>query len=198
VVKYFVTFGSYGYLKKDIEMSRIGKMPVVLPEKVTVQLNGAHVQVKGPNGQLEYNFTDKVNIEQKDKEIVVTPVESTKECIALWGTTRTLINNMVIGVSEGFKITLFFNGGGYKAAVSGSKLTLNLGYSHPIDYELPEGVSAKVVKNEIEITGANKELVGFVAAKVRSFRPPEPYKGKGVKYSDERIIRKAGKTGGKK
>ena len=179
-------------------MSRIGKMPVVLPEKVTVQLNGTHVQVKGPNGQLEYTFTDKVKIEQKDKDVVVSPVDDSKESISLWGTTRTLINNMVVGVSEGFKKTLIFNGVGYKAAVKGSTLTLNLGYSHPIDFELPQGVDAKVNKNEIDITGADKELVGFVAAKVRSFRPPEPYKGKGIKYSDERIIRKAGKTGGKK
>lgn len=179
-------------------MSRIGKMPVELPEKVTVQLNGAHVQVKGPNGELEYSFTDKVTIEQKDKELLVNPVDESKESRSLWGTTRTLINNMVIGVSSGFEKSLIFNGVGYKASVSGSTLVLNLGFSHPINYELPKGVSAKVNKNEIVISGASKELVGFVAAKVRSFRPPEPYKGKGVKYADERIIRKAGKTGGKK
>jgi large subunit ribosomal protein L6 len=105
---------------------------------------------------------------------------------------------MVVGVTDGFTKNLEFNGVGYKAAVSGSKLTLNLGYSHPIDYELPEGISAKVTKNVIEISGANKELVGFAAAKIRSFRAPEPYKGKGIKYSDETIIRKAGKTGAKK
>ena len=105
---------------------------------------------------------------------------------------------MVVGVTAGFTKTLEFTGVGYKAAASGSKLTLNLGYSHPIDYELPEGVSAKVVKNSIELSGANKELVGFAAAKIRSFRPPEPYKGKGVRYSDEVILRKAGKTGAKK
>jgi large subunit ribosomal protein L6 len=179
-------------------MSRIGKMPVVLPEKVTVKLDGAHVQVKGPNGELEYNFTDKVTIEQKDKEIHVGPIDESKESRSLWGTTRTLISNMVVGVSTGFTKALIFNGVGYKASVSGTNLVLNLGFSHPINYELPKGVSAKVTKNEIVISGASKELVGFVAAKVRSFRPPEPYKGKGVKYADERIIRKAGKTGGKK
>lgn len=183
---------------EDRKMSRIGKMPVDLPEKVNLSLNGAHVSVKGPNGELDYTFTDKVTIELKDKQVLVTPVDQSKEAISLWGTTRTLINNMVVGVTTGFTKTLEFNGVGYKASVSGSKLVLNLGYSHPIDYELPAGVSAKVVKNEIVISGASKELVGFVAAKVRSFRPPEPYKGKGVKYSDERIIRKAGKTGGKK
>ena len=179
-------------------MSRIGKMPIGLPEKVNFQLSGAHVSVKGPNGDLSYEFTDKVKIEVNGKEVIVNPVDDSKESNSLWGTTRTLINNMVVGVTDGFKKTLIFNGVGYKASVSGSKLVLNLGYSHPIDYQLPDGVKAKVTKNEIEITGASKELVGFVAAKVRSFRPPEPYKGKGVKYSDERIIRKAGKTGGKK
>lgn len=179
-------------------MSRIGKLPVAIPDKVDVKLDGAHVAVKGPNGELSYTFTDKVTIEVKDKEVVVNPINESKESRALWGTTRTLINNMVLGVTQGFTKTLEFNGVGYKAAVSGNTLTLNLGYSHPIDYELPTGVSAKVTKNVIELSGNDKELVGFVAAKVRSFRPPEPYKGKGVKYSDETIVRKAGKSGGKK
>lgn len=179
-------------------MSRIGKLPVEIPDKVELKVNGSHVSVKGPNGQLEYTFTDKVKIEHKDKEVLVTPVDDSKQSISLWGTTRTLINNMVTGVTTGFVKSLEYNGVGYKAAVSGNTLTLNLGYSHPIEYGLPDGVSAKVTKNVIDISGANKELVGFVAAKVRSFRPPEPYKGKGVKYADEHIVRKAGKTGGKK
>lgn len=179
-------------------MSRIGKLPIVVPEKVEVKIDGAHVAVKGPNGALEYSFTDQVKIELKDKEVLVTPVDESKSARSLWGTTRTLINNMVTGVTTGFTKSLEYNGVGYKAAVSGSTVTLNLGYSHPIEYTLPEGVSAKVDKNKIDITGSNKELVGFVAAKIRSFRPPEPYKGKGVKYADEHIIRKAGKTGGKK
>ncbi len=179
-------------------MSRIGKVPVTIPDKVEVKIDGAHVSVKGPNGQLEYTFTDKVEIVKDDKEVLVKPINESKESRSLWGTTRTLINNMVVGVTDGFTKSLEFNGVGYKAAVKGRVLNLNLGYSHPIDYELPEGVDAKVNKNIIDITGTNKELVGFVAAKVRSFRPPEPYKGKGIKYSDERIIRKAGKTGAKK
>ncbi len=179
-------------------MSRIGKMPVGVPDKVEVKVNGSHVAVKGPNGQLEYTFTDSVNIVLKDKEVTVTPIDKTKKSLSLWGTTRTLISNMVTGVSQGFTKSLEYTGVGYKAAVSGNTLTLSLGYSHPIEYALPAGVSAKVTKNVIDISGANKELVGFVAAKVRSFRPPEPYKGKGVKYIDEHIIRKAGKTGGKK
>lgn len=178
-------------------MSRIGKNPVVIPEKVTVTLDGQKVSVKGPNGNLEYTFTDFVKIESDGKEVKVTPIDETKQARSLWGTTRTLINNMVTGVSTGFTRELEFNGVGYKAAVKGDVLNLSLGYSHPIDYKLPEGVSAKVTKNVIALSGADKELVGFAAAKVRSFRPPEPYKGKGIKYSDEHIVRKAGKTGAK-
>jgi len=178
-------------------MSRIGKNPVVIPEKVNVTVNGAHVAVKGPNGNLEYTFTDKVKIESDGKEVKVNPIDESKESRSLWGTTRTLINNMVVGVSAGFTKTLEFNGVGYKAALKGNAIELNLGYSHPITYELPEGISAKVTKNVIDLSGANKELVGFAAAKIRSFRPPEPYKGKGIKYIDEVIIKKAGKTGAK-
>ena len=178
-------------------MSRIGKEPVVVPEKVQVKLDGNAVSVKGPKGELAYTFIDNVKIEMKDGNVQVNPVDESKAARSMWGTTRTLINNMVVGVSEGFTKNLEFNGVGYKAAVSGSKITLNLGFSHPIDYNLPEGVAAKVTKNVIELSGCDKELVGFVAAKIRSFRPPEPYKGKGVKYADERIVRKAGKTGAK-
>ncbi len=178
-------------------MSRVGKNPVVIPEKVEVSLKGAFVSVKGPKGALEYTFTDLVNIESDGKEVKVTPVNESKESRSLWGTTRSLISNMVVGVSEGFTKVLEFNGVGYKASVKGTDLVLNLGFSHPIKYELPKGITAKVTKNVIELSGANKELVGFAAAKVRSFRPPEPYKGKGIKYSDETIIRKAGKTGAK-
>ena len=179
-------------------MSRIGKRPVVVPEKVTVSIADRKIDVKGPNGQLTFTHNEGVDVKQEGKEIVVTPVDGSNKNRALWGLTRTLVSNMVVGVTDGWKKNLEFTGVGYKAAASGSKLTLNLGYSHPIDYELPEGVSAKVVKNSIELTGANKELVGFAAAKIRSFRPPEPYKGKGIRYADEVIIRKAGKTGGKK
>ena len=179
-------------------MSRIGKQPVAIPEKVNVTITDRVIDVKGPNGQLTFTHHTGVNVEQKDNQILVNPVDASQKNRALWGLTRTLVNNMVTGVTTGFTKNLIFTGVGYKAAVSGSKLTLNLGYSHPIDYELPEGISAKVTKNEIAISGANKELVGFAAAKIRSFRPPEPYKGKGIKYADETIIRKAGKTGAKK
>ncbi|OUR93753.1 50S ribosomal protein L6 [Halobacteriovorax marinus] len=178
-------------------MSRIGKVPVVIPEKVEVKVNGAHVAVKGPNGQLEYTFTNKVTIALEGKEVKVGPVDESKESRSLWGTTRTLISNMVVGVSKGFTRQLIFNGVGYKALVRGENIILNLGFSHPIDYVLPKGVQAKVTKNVIDLSGCDKELVGFAAAKIRSFRPPEPYKGKGVKYAEETIIRKAGKAGSK-
>lgn len=179
-------------------MSRIGKAPVGIPDKVEVKISGSTVEVKGPKGQLAYTFRPEVKIEKVEKNITVTPVDESTTARAQWGLTRTLLNNMVTGVTTGFVKSLEFNGVGYKAAVSGTTLTLNLGYSHPIDYKLPQGVEAKVVKNVIEISGADKELVGFVAAQVRSFREPEPYKGKGLKYTDETIIRKAGKTGAKK
>lgn len=179
-------------------MSRIGKQPVAVPEKVEVKIDANAISVKGPKGQLDFNFNPGVNVEMKDKEIIVTPKTQSKFDRSLWGMTRTLINNMMTGVTEGFTKKLEFNGVGYKAAVKGDTITLNLGYSHPIDYKLPQGIEAKVVKNEIAISGIDKELVGFAAAKIRSFRQPEPYKGKGIKYSDEVIIRKAGKTGAKK
>ncbi len=179
-------------------MSRIGKKPIGLPDKVEVKLDGSTVDVKGPKGHLTYTFRKEVKVEKAEKELLVVPGEKTPKTDALWGLSRTILSNMVTGVTTGFVKTLEFNGVGYKAAVSGSNLTLNLGYSHPIDYKLPQGIEAKVVKNTIEIHGCDKELVGFVAAQVRSYREPEPYKGKGLKYIDEKIIRKAGKTGAKK
>lgn len=178
-------------------MSRIGKNPIAVPDKVDVKINGAQVSVKGPNGELKYTFTDKVLIELKDKMVTVSPKSMDNQSKALWGTTRTVISNLIVGVTTGFTTQLEFNGVGYKAAVKGNILELSLGYSHPINYELPKGITAKVNKNQIDILGCNKELVGQVAAKVRSFRPPEPYKGKGIKYLDEHINRKAGKTGSK-
>jgi len=125
-------------------------------------------------------------------------VDTSASALAMWGTTRTLVANLVKGVTDGFTKSLEFNGVGYKASVNSNVLTLALGFSHNIDYKLPEGISVKVTKNIIDVSGANKELVGFVASEIRSFRPPEPYKGKGVKYVNETIIRKAGKSGGKK
>jgi large subunit ribosomal protein L6 len=179
-------------------MSRIGKKPVGIPDKVEVKVSGLTVDVKGPKGSLSYTFHKDVKIEKADKAINVTPANASTTARAIWGMSRTLLGNMVTGVTTGFVKSLEFNGVGYKAAVSGSNLTLNLGYSHSIEYKLPKGIEAKVVKNVIEFHGCDKELVGFVAAQVRSYREPEPYKGKGLKYTDEKIIRKAGKTGAKK
>ena len=179
-------------------MSRIGRMPIIVPEKVNVAIENNNVKVSGPKGDLEYSFNDSVTFSKSDSTIIVTPVDGNPLGKSMWGTARTLLNNMVTGVNQGFTRSLEFNGVGYKASVSGSVITLNLGYSHPINYTLPEGISAKVTKNIIQLDGSNKELLGFVAAKIRSFRPPEPYKGKGVKYLEEVIIRKAGKTGAKK
>lgn len=179
-------------------MSRIGKKPIGIPDKVEINISGTTVDVKGPKGQLSYTFTKEVKIEKADKLINVSPVNESTTARAQWGMSRTVLGNMVTGVTTGFVKSLEFNGVGYKATVSGATLTLNLGYSHPIDYKLPKGVEAKVTKNVIEFSGCDKELVGFVAAQVRSFREPEPYKGKGLKYTDETIIRKAGKTGAKK
>lgn len=178
-------------------MSRVGKSPVVIPEKVEVSISDGLVKVKGPNGELSHDFGKLVSIAKEGSNVTVTPINEEKASRAMWGTARQLIFNMVSGASKDFVKQLEFNGVGYKAAVKGDTLTLNLGYSHPIDYKLPKGISAKVTKNVIDIAGSDKALVGFVAAKVRSFRPPEPYKGKGIKYVDEVIVMKAGKSGGK-
>ncbi len=179
-------------------MSRIGKSPIKTTKEVTVSLSGADLSIKGPKGELKLSLTSSVKVDVADSEIIVKPSNDSQESRSMWGTTRTLINNMVTGVTTGFTKDLEFNGVGYKASVSGNTLNLSLGYSHPIAYELPEGISAKVTKNIISISGSDKALVGFAAAKVRSFRKPEPYKGKGIKYVDEVIIRKAGKSGAKK
>lgn len=179
-------------------MSRVGKMPVVIPDKVNVQVDKLSVTVVGPKGTLKTHICDKIKVAIKDGKIEFSPLDSSKAALAMWGTTRALINNMVQGVYHGFTKELEFNGVGYKMVVKGNSITMNLGHSHPIDYALPAGVAAKVNGNKLELSGCSKELVGFVAAKIRSFRKPEPYKGKGVKYVTETIIRKAGKSGGKK
>jgi large subunit ribosomal protein L6 len=178
-------------------MSRIGKHPVNLPEKVEINISGDLVTVKGAKGTLTHKLNKNVSVKIEGKTVTVAPKDESTEARAQWGTARTLINNMVTGVSAGFVKSLDFTGVGYKAAVNGNVLNLSLGYSHPIDFTLPTGITAKVVKNQIDIEGSDKELVGQVAAKIRSFREPEPYKGKGVKYTTEKIIRKAGKAGGK-
>ncbi|NIP32723.1 50S ribosomal protein L6 [Candidatus Saccharibacteria bacterium] len=180
-------------------MSRIGRQPIIVPEKVEVKLEGDIFVAKGPKGELKRSVPSLVKIEvtEEDGQKVVkvsVPNAAEKEQKAIWGTMRSLINGMVTGVTEGFVKKLEVVGVGYKAAVSGKKLTLNVGYSHPVEFEMPEGIEASVEKNIITISGIDKELVGQVAANIRKIRKPEPYKGKGIKYIDEIVRRKAGKA----
>jgi large subunit ribosomal protein L6 len=176
-------------------MSRIGKKPVVLPAGVTAEVKDSQVKIKGAKGELALDVHPKVQVKLENNELIVSVAKpDNKQERALWGLFRSLVNNMVTGVTSGFTKVLEVNGVGYKAAVGGTKLTLNLGYSHPIDMEIPKGLEVKVEKNTITITGADRQLVGQFAAVVRQQRPPEPYKGKGIKYSDETIRRKAGKV----
>lgn len=175
-------------------MSRIGRKPIDLPKDVEVKINGRNVSVKGGKGQLEWQYPEPITVKQEENQLLIERPDDMKENRALHGTVRAVINNMVLGVSSGFERKLEINGVGYRAAVQGNTLNLELGYSHPINYELPQGISAAVEKNvSITLSGIDKQLLGEVAAKVRSFRPPEPYKGKGVKYVEEHIRRKVGK-----
>ena len=177
-------------------MSRIGKMPVVIPAGVSVELkDGNTLSVKGPKGTLERTLPQEMTIEVKDNEIVVTRPNDLKRIKALHGLTRSLIQNMVTGVHTGYQKVLEVNGVGYRAQKQGKKLVLSLGYSHPVEMDDPEGIETAVDGNKIIISGINKEKVGQFAAEVRAKRPPEPYKGKGIKYIDEVIRRKVGKTG---
>jgi large subunit ribosomal protein L6 len=183
-------------------MSRIGKSPVRIPDKVEVKIEvsakGSLVTVKGALGTLSRLFRPEVIITQEGNELIVTRRDESRMARGLHGLTRTLLNNMVNGVSTGFSRKLEIIGVGYRAQVQGNKLVLSLGYSHPVEIDAPEGISFKVEANtKLEISGPDKELVGQVSALIRSKRPPEPYKGKGVKYAEERIRRKAGKAGKK-
>lgn len=175
-------------------MSRIAKKPVAVPAGVEVKLNGQSLAVKGKNGELKLDLHPSVSVEQAEGKLVFAPRDGAKQSMALTGTTRALVNNMVIGVTEGFSKTLTLQGVGYRAQAKGKVLNLTLGFSHPIDYELPEGVSAETPNNTtIVVSGADKQRVGQVAAEIRAFRPPEPYKGKGVRYADEFVRRKEAK-----
>ncbi len=177
-------------------MSRIGKLPVVIPSGVKISLDGNALTVTGPKGTLTQSLHQRMTIAVETEQIVVTSPAENKQDGALHGLTRALINNMVIGVTNGFQKDLEINGVGYRAEIKGKVLTLSLGYSHPINYELPEGISVEVEKQtKLSVKGIDKQLVGSAAAKIRSYRKPEPYKGKGIKYADERIMRKAGKAG---
>ncbi len=179
-------------------MSRIGKAPIPIPDKVSITLDGLAVTVKGPRGELSRTLPDGVVVSQAEGTIVVAPVSGSRRSRERHGLCRTLVANMVEGVSTGFTRKLEIIGVGYRAQVQGRKLVVSAGYSHPVEVNPPEGVSFSVESNtQVLVSGADKELVGNEAAKIRAIRPPEPYKGKGIKYQDERILRKAGKTGKK-
>ncbi|HOK42144.1 MAG TPA: 50S ribosomal protein L6 [Thermoclostridium caenicola] len=177
-------------------MSRIGRLPVQIPAGVDVTINGQQVTVKGPKGTLVETFHKNMSIKKEGDTIVVTRPNDEKFNKALHGLTRALINNMVVGVTQGFEKQLEIVGVGYRAQKQGKKLILTLGYSHPVEVEEPAGITIEVPSPEkIIVKGANKQVVGEVAAKIRAKRPPEPYKGKGIRYTGENIIRKEGKTG---
>jgi len=175
-------------------MSRIANAPVSLPSGVEVTFNGQLVKVKGSKGELEWNVHELVSVEQEDAQIKVSANEKSKHAVALAGTTRALVNNMVAGVTDGFEKKLTIIGVGYRAQAQGQKLNLTLGFSHPVVYAVPDGVKVETPSNtEIVVSGIDKQKVGQVAAEIRAYRKPEPYKGKGVRYADEYVIRKQAK-----
>jgi len=177
-------------------MSRIGRLPIAVPSNVDVTIDGRELTVKGPRGTLHRRLHPDIAVSQEDGSIVVTRPTEQKTHKQLHGLTRTLVNNMVIGVTDGYRKGLEITGVGYRAALNGQKLQLNLGYSHPIEIDPPEGISFEVENpTHLAVVGIDKELVGQVAAQVRSTRKPEPYKGKGVRYAGELVRRKAGKAG---
>ena len=177
-------------------MSRIGKQPIALPSGVKVEIKGTHIKITGSKGSLERNFRPEIEVKQDGDKIVVTPKGTSKKVLAFWGMTRSLINNMVVGVQNGFQKKLVVEGVGYRAKVEGKVIVLNVGYSNPVDFRLPDGIAADIDKNNvITLDGIDKELLGLTAARLRQIRKPEPYKGKGIRYEDEHIVRKVGKAG---
>ena len=179
-------------------MSRIGKLPINIPANVDINYTGSEITVKGKFGTLQTNLPDVINVveDDKNKTLKVSIKEESRTARSLHGLCRTLINNMVVGVSEQFELTLVLKGVGYRAAVQGKEIVLSLGYSHPVKLEIPETVNVEVVQNTtINLKSCDKELLGLFAANIRSWRQPEPYKGKGILYKGEQIIRKAGKSG---
>ena len=175
-------------------MSRIGKKPVAVPEGVTATVEGQTVKAKGPKGELAFVVNDEVLVKMEDRSIKVDPRDQSKEARSKWGMSRTMILNILDGVKTGFEKKLEINGVGYRAAMQGKNLQLSLGFSHEVVYQTPEGIQIQVPKpTEIVVSGIDKQRVGQVAAEIREYRPPEPYKGKGVKYAAEKIVRKEGK-----
>ena len=178
-------------------MSRVGRLPVVVPSGVEVKIDGSHVKIKGPKGEMEFTFSPKIKIAFADGEIAVKRPSDAREMRSLHGTTRALIQNMITGVTEGYKKELQLVGVGYRASMTGKNLTLNVGYSHPVEIEPPPGITFEVGERaqQIFITGIDKQAVGQIAADIRKVRKPEPYKGKGIRYKDEYVRHKAGKAG---
>jgi len=180
-------------------MSRIGKMPVTVPKGVKVELSGQHVKVAGPKGALERTIRSEIGVEEVDGALVITRRDDSQQTNAFQGMERALINNMVMGVLQGYEKQLHLQGVGYRVDLKGTNFELGLGYSHSIDFPLPKGITGSVLKEGrelfIKLEGIDKQLVGQTAAQIRALRPPEPYKGKGVRYRDEVVKRKAGKAG---
>jgi large subunit ribosomal protein L6 len=175
-------------------MSRVGKKPVAIPSGVTAKIDGQAIAIKGAKGELHFVAPNEVDVTLADNQIKVAPRDESKRARATWGMTRAIVNNLIIGVSKGFEKKLEITGVGYKAAVSGKNLQLSLGYSHDVQFPIPQGIAIVTPKpTEVTITGIDKRQVGQVAAEIRALRPPEPYKGKGVKYVGEFIFRKEGK-----
>lgn len=176
-------------------MSRIGKLPIKVPSGVTITVDSSDITVKGPKGELKQFLLPGMTVKQEDDELTVTRANDEAENRARHGLMRTLIQNMVTGVTEGFEKKLEVNGVGFRTNVSGNQLKMNLGFSHEVAYTIPEGINITAEQNVITVSGISKQQVGQVAAEIRAFKKPEPYKGKGIKYADERIIRKSGKSG---
>ncbi len=175
-------------------MSRIGKRPIAIPSGVTVTITGQTVAVKGPKGELSWTVAEEVVVKQEGSDLLLTPRDDTTRARAMWGLSRTLVDNMVEGVTKGYEATLELVGVGYRAAMKGQALSMQLGFSHDVDIPAPDGIAFAVPRPvEIKISGIDKQLVGETAARIRRMRPPEPYKGKGVRYAGEKVRRKEGK-----
>ena len=180
-------------------MSRIGNQPIPVPKGVKLDINGSYVKVSGPKGTLERNIRPEIGLQEEGGNLIIVRKDNSKRTDAFSGLTRTLVNNMIVGVDKGFQKKLSIEGVGYRAEVKGSVLNLSVGYSNPVEFALPKGVTAEVDKaNNVTLDCIDKELLGETAAKIRAVRPPEPYKGKGIRYTDEYIARKAGKSASKK
>lgn len=178
-------------------MSRIGKMPIPIPSGVDLKINGQHVTAKGPKGQLEWQVVPEMQLEMKDNVLTVQNPNVTKRTNSLWGTTRTVLNNLVVGVSKGFTRSLEVVGTGYRVDLKGKTVVLNVGFDHDVEYTVPDGIDVEVSQRPLKIIlkGINKQQLGQVAAEIRALKRPEPYHGKGIRYEDEQVRRKAGKSG---